>query len=288
MSPFNAFSLKNLVITANFDPCNPVNNFPNLLGNWFSTTNNTLNFVGGGNWGPICNNGTPSVSPFNNSSSGAFTTSVINGIPVIGNTQKKELDFSPPNHAAPIAPVTFFGGSVLTVYIVMNMTDMATFGEPGNGVFQVGYHDTTFGTNKEVEFQVKFLNSPSQIRLRDSTGIATPLQTAVYLDDYDMPSSMISEAPGILVVQTQRNSGHRVRWEGVDLVSVNNTAVPTVADFSATNSLIVASLFATDNSITYFSSMGNCFVGQLLVYQDYHTTTQIQQVESFLSGIWGV
>ena len=105
-----------------------------------------------------------------------------------------------------------------------------------------------------------------------------------------MPGDMMAMTPGVLTVQTQRNVGHLVRWQGSALGSSASTASGVVADFSGNSSqhVFVAGQLNVRTGFLNDNLMGGCFIGHVIVCAAFHDLATIEGIEQDLHQIWGI
>ncbi len=181
-------------------------------------------------------------------------------------------------------------GNDLTIYLVM---DFHTFGNPpaphSTGpipIFQIGERNESSGAWPQFILAVDNSSAPGSISLfdRDTAGAHE------YADAFDQsgigsPPYLIG--PTVVVVQTQRNSGHNVIFGGVTLVPspiLDTGGVPALT----TDTMYVCGEEYLDFALNLDCDECGCTLGDILVFNEYHDAATIAVVTAQLNAFWGL
>lgn len=263
------------------------------LGGWFGP-NATIVDVGG-IW-----NGSGLGGNLNQTCCGATSGGVesriapagFNGLNAVGTLQSTQFGVSMPQFPIPVGSIDFSSpGNAMTVYVVMQMTDIGSVfaAEPAGSLFGYGY-DIYNGTFTRMwQFNASFDatsagGNPALI-LEDRDG-PTPTGNS-YRGVYPLPVQLAGGATGIMVVQTQRSGGHRFRWQRDEIGPFSDISIGTVGAFTGPDVWSLCGRYAEEGGLAVVRT-ANAFIGHVFAYAALHDDSQIAQMESYLGGIWGV
>ena len=179
-------------------------------------------------------------------------------------------------------------GNDLTIYLVM---DFHAFGNPPAPattgpipVFQIGQKSQA--SNFWPQFEIAIDNSSSYISLfdRDHLG-ATEYAHGFSVSAIGNPPYLIG--PTLVVCQTSRNSGHNVIFGGTQLTPIVINIAGSVPSLTTDVMMVCGDVYLDFTSTPTTEECG-VTVGNVLVFNSYHSASVIASVSAALNGIWGL
>lgn len=279
----------------NFIPqIDPFDSLPGFLADWRADTYLTIGSLGStSGWDTKdYSSASPYLMQGKNNSLGTVP-GWLNGHPAVAINSGTTLGLSVPQYPFTMnfgsnIPLTL-SGTGLTIYMVMLFTDYYVGGFGANApLIQIGANDTTHS----FKFKVSCQASSYAIQIVDYDAASS----TGYTTAYTAPQSMFiasgggTGAPGLLVIQTNRNTGHEFIWQGSSLSgsSSNTGTVPNFTTGQPDSSLYVSGEMVTGTGgFPYSDYTIGTQIGEVVVFNAYHSSSNIADVVGLLQSFWG-
>jgi hypothetical protein len=189
-------------------------------------------------------------------------------------------------------------GNSLTVYMVLDYRDPAPGITGPLHVFSIGYQNDDSNYN---EWFIVYVNtqggaSANQPSIDITDNDPSPAYTGEYQSSHPFGAANTSNSfsPSVLVVQTQRSSGHNVILNGTNLPATTSNLRGTIPNFTSpspypANPLTVqlAGYHYVLSGVT-FAWEAPTYIGHVLIYNAYHSAAQILSITNSLNAFWGL